>query len=117
MTSPQNDADNFNLLLVTDGSYRVNVRQKSWLFGAPTFFNVDGQPYTQNENLKLVANVTANGTDSLGRFKLITFQYQAGKTELVTSFKTYEGQPLVYFSQVIEEVEIADKIYNTVRDQ
>ncbi|XP_076448120.1 uncharacterized protein LOC143284887 [Babylonia areolata] len=93
------DADNIQLVLSQDGSYNVTIRGISWLRSSPAFFNVDGQQYVQNRNLKLVSNVTSHGIDRIGRFVSHTYRFRAGQREVTATFKRYIGLPLVYFSQ------------------
>ena len=87
----------------TDGTYTISVRNVTWLYSTPTFFNADGVTYTafkSSKELKLNATVASSGTDSFGKFQMVTFQYFAGPYEIVCAIKTYEGQPLVIFTQV-----------------
>ncbi|KAK7102674.1 uncharacterized protein [Littorina saxatilis] len=101
-TSSQNDADNLNLVVEKDGSYKVNVRGQTWLTSAPTFFNVDGQPHEEGGTLALVVKDSVQGSDHFGRYTLYNFQYQAASSRINTNIRVYEDRPFVYFSQNYE---------------
>ena len=68
----------------TSGSYTISVQSPAWTFGG----NVG----------HTLSNVTVNsGTDSLGSYKEITFQYQ-GSVARSSGIRTYSSRSVVLFS-------------------
>ncbi|XP_046559428.1 uncharacterized protein LOC124268493 [Haliotis rubra] len=81
----------------TDGSYNVVVQGEVWLKSAPTFFTSDSKVFTTADgSLKLVKNTQSSGVDFIGQWQSSSFLYQAGTSQIESSFVQYTPDKSIF---------------------
>ncbi|XP_064616666.1 uncharacterized protein LOC135480695 [Liolophura sinensis] len=93
-------ARGFVISIVTDGTYSLQVNDKTWLPSGPSYFYADGTKYSSGDgSLKLVQTSSSSGTDKLGQWQDTQFLYHAGENVVTASIRTYQTLNAVIFTQ------------------
>ncbi|KAK7471362.1 hypothetical protein BaRGS_00036000 [Batillaria attramentaria] len=96
-------ANPFQFSLDKNGNYTLRQGQTTWLQGAPTFLETDGQKFTgQNGSLKLTGTSEKSGTDKIGEWSATCFLYKAGNRGFQCCVKRWinPSLPAVIFQQI-----------------
>ncbi|KAK7102302.1 hypothetical protein V1264_020540 [Littorina saxatilis] len=101
-TYSPSDADNLDVILFNDGSFKINVRGQTWLTSANMFFNSNGRTYAQWRDLILSNIDKINGYDTTGTYKQTTYTFEAGPSKVNAAVRVYDAHPIVYFTQTFE---------------
>ena len=90
-----------------DGSYNISVAGKLWLKSAPIFFHIRNKTWTTEDGSLTLTNVYKDaGKDAVGKWNSLKFNFTAGTTPVLASFRVYDGVPAVVFGQVSDHIHL-----------
>ncbi|XP_071096504.1 uncharacterized protein [Haliotis cracherodii] len=108
--------DDFKVEVSTDGTYSISIKKQTWLPNAHTFFRADGFPFsTADDTLVLKGASRSNGSDKLGGWTSMDFEYHAGQYIIIARVKEYTQSNLgdfVIFEQHYKEGALMTGTFN-----